>query len=70
MPPVASFSNEQIAGVLTYVRNSWGLQLGAVEVSTVEAVRKATASRTRPWTDAELQYAEGPAAQAQKRKRI
>ena len=70
MPPVASFSNEQIAGVLTYVRNSWGLQLGAVEVSTVEAVRKATASRTRPWTDAELQYAEGPAAPAQKRKRI
>ena len=70
MPPVASFSNEQIAGVLTYVRNSWGLQLGAVEVSTVEAVRKATASRTRLWPDAELQYAEGPAAPAQKRKRI
>jgi putative membrane-bound dehydrogenase-like protein len=65
MPPVA-LSNEQVAAVLTYVRNSWGMHFGAVEASTVDGVRKATARRSRPWTDAELRYEEGPRAAAPK----
>jgi mono/diheme cytochrome c family protein/glucose/arabinose dehydrogenase len=65
MPPIGgAFSDEQIAGVLTYVRNSWGLHLGAVDVATVAKVRNAVGNRQTPWTDAELRRVEGTIAQA------
>ncbi len=60
MPPIGgTFSDEQIASVLTYVRNSWGLHLGAVDNETVEKVRAAVGNRQSPWTDAELRRVEG-----------
>jgi mono/diheme cytochrome c family protein len=56
MPPIgATLSNDQIASVLTYVRREWGQSGDPVDPSTVEAVRTQTATRTRPWTDDELQ---------------
>jgi len=55
MPPIGSaLSDEQIAGVLTYVRREWGQPGAPVDPATVKAVRALTASRTRPWTDDEL----------------
>lgn len=55
MPPIgAAFSDEQIAGVLTYIRNSWGLQAGAVPTETVTKVRSQVAKRVNAWTTAEL----------------
>jgi mono/diheme cytochrome c family protein len=64
MPPIAAaFNDEQIAGVLTYVKNSWGLHLGAVDPATVSRVRAAVGSRQTPWTDAELRRVEGALAQ-------
>jgi mono/diheme cytochrome c family protein/glucose/arabinose dehydrogenase len=55
MPPLgAALSDAQIAGVLTFIRRSWGHQETAVDEPAVAAVRKATADRTRPWTEAEL----------------
>ena len=49
-----TLDDEQIAGVLTYVRREWGQGADPIEPATVAAIRKATAGRARPWTDAEL----------------
>ncbi len=55
MPPLGTtLSDDQIAGVLTFVRRSWGNQASAVEPAAVAGVRKETSGRTRPWTEKEL----------------
>jgi mono/diheme cytochrome c family protein len=55
MPPIgASISDEDIAGVLTYIRREWGQTGAPVGPSAVAAVRAATSGRTRPWTNDEL----------------
>lgn len=54
MPPVAGVTDEDIADVLTYVRQSFGNQGNPVSAAQVKAVRAATAGRTAPWTTAEL----------------
>jgi mono/diheme cytochrome c family protein len=55
MPPLGTtLSDDQIAGVLTYVRRSWGNQGSAVEAAGVADMRKSTTGRTRPWTEKEL----------------
>jgi mono/diheme cytochrome c family protein len=55
MPALGTtLTDEQIADVLTYVRNEWGQRAPAVTPALVASVRKATASRTKPWTNAEL----------------
>ncbi|HEU4938594.1 MAG TPA: cytochrome c, partial [Vicinamibacterales bacterium] len=55
MPPVGSvLTDDQIAGVLTYIRREWGQTGSPVDSATVKTVRDANAGRTRPWTHAEL----------------
>jgi len=54
MPPVAGVSDQDIADVLTYVRQSFGNQSSPVTVDQVKAVRAANAARTAPWNTAEL----------------
>jgi mono/diheme cytochrome c family protein len=55
MPPIGmGFTDEQIAGVLTYVRNSWGLHLGAVSVATVAKSRRENKGRVSDWSDLQL----------------
>jgi mono/diheme cytochrome c family protein/glucose/arabinose dehydrogenase len=55
MPPIGSALNDdQIAAVLTYVRREWGNDGTPVDPALVKNVRAATASRTRPWTNDEL----------------
>jgi mono/diheme cytochrome c family protein/glucose/arabinose dehydrogenase len=55
MPPVGfTLSDEQIAGVLTYIRREWGQDGTAVDVATVKQVREMTKDRTRPWKHDEL----------------
>src|SRR4029078_11008752 len=55
MPPVGSvLSDDQIAGVLTYVRREWGQPGSAVDPAAVKSVRAMTADRTRPWKHDEL----------------
>ncbi len=39
MPPFPTLSDEEIAAVATYIRNSWGNTLGAVLIEEVSAVR-------------------------------
>jgi len=55
MPPIGTaLTDEQIAGVLTYIRREWGQTGSPVDPATVKAVRQVTAGRTRPWTNDEL----------------
>ncbi len=55
MPPLgAALKDEQIANVLSYVRQEWGNKAPDVEPETVSKVRGETASRTTAWTSAEL----------------
>ena len=55
MPPIGgSYSDEQIAGVVTYIRNSWGLHAGAVDPATVAKVRIEVGGRIAAWDDNHL----------------
>ena len=55
MPPVGSVLNDdQIAGVLTYIRREWGQTGTPVDPGQVKVMRTQTATRTRPWTHDEL----------------
>jgi nitrite reductase (NO-forming) len=55
MPPQGSaLSDEQIAGVLTFVRQSFGNASSAVSAAEVKAVREAEKSRAAMWTSDEL----------------
>jgi mono/diheme cytochrome c family protein len=55
MPPWAATLNDaEIAAVATYVRSSWGNTAPAVAPATVAQLRAMHASRTTPWTAAEL----------------
>jgi len=46
--------DKDIAAVATYIRGSWGNKAGPISAAKVKAIRSATASRTVPWTVAEL----------------
>ena len=50
----ASLSDDDLAAVLTYIRQSWGNQASAIIPEQVKAVRAAVGSRTQPWTAEEL----------------
>ena len=54
MIPMASMSDDTIAGIASYIRNSLGNTAGYVTVADVARVRAAN-TRTTPWTVAELQ---------------
>jgi mono/diheme cytochrome c family protein len=55
MPPIGqSFTDDQIAAVLTYIRREWGQAGAPVDAETVKTVRAQTAGRARPWTNDEL----------------
>jgi mono/diheme cytochrome c family protein len=46
--------DEQIAGLLTYVRSEWGNNAPPVSADKVKEIRAAVADRTGPWTAEEL----------------
>jgi hypothetical protein len=54
MVPLANLGDEKLAGVLTFVRRSFGNNASAVTPADVARVRSQTVNRTTPWTDAEL----------------
>jgi mono/diheme cytochrome c family protein/glucose/arabinose dehydrogenase len=55
MPPIGfALTDEQLAGVLTYIRRAWDQTGTPVDIPAVQSVRAQTAGRLRPWTDAEL----------------
>ena len=60
MPPVgATYSDDQIAAVLTFVRRSFGNTAPPVDPLSVLEVRGLTKARNKPWTDDELKQLAG-----------
>lgn len=58
MPPhghLAELDDATLAGLMTYLRRSWGNKGDPVSVEDVAAIRAASAARDRPWTAEELQ---------------
>ncbi|WP_197454820.1 PVC-type heme-binding CxxCH protein [Stieleria varia] len=58
VPPMTAFrsllKDDELAAVLTFVRNSWGNQASPVSTETVAKVRQQTIDRTTFWTPEEL----------------
>lgn len=54
MPPLAVLDDDAIAGVMTYVRRSWGHTASPVTPEFVKEAREQAAKRTQPWNDEEL----------------
>lgn len=58
VPPMTAFKNllndEELAAVLTFVRNTWGNNSSTISAETVRKVRAATSDRTIFWTPDEL----------------
>ena len=58
VPPMTAFgsilNDDEVAAVLTYVRNSWGNQAAPVNPKTVKQVREATKDRSIFWKPEEL----------------
>ncbi len=61
MLPMGANSDQWIADVATYIRNSWGNQAPLIEAVNVSEVRSASQSRQGPWTLAELKQFDPPA---------
>lgn len=58
VPPMTAFKNllndEEVAAVLTFVRNTWGNNASTISPETVQRVRAATSDRTTFWKPDEL----------------
>lgn len=54
MPALAVFNDEQIAGILTYIRREWGHTASPVEPATVAGIRAETLKHDEAWTESEL----------------
>lgn len=50
----AALSDDDLAAVLTYIRQSWGNKALAITPEQVKAVRAEVGNRTQPWTVEEL----------------
>jgi mono/diheme cytochrome c family protein/glucose/arabinose dehydrogenase len=56
MPPwKAALNDDAIAGVLTYIRRSWGHDADPISPAVVAEARRDTAKRDEPWSDADLE---------------
>ncbi len=61
MPPLgAALSDEQVAGVLTYIRREWDHTAAPIALDVVGKIRAETKSRTKGWTAEELGMAGKP----------
>ncbi len=54
MPSWGAMTDEQIAGVLTYIRRAWGHEAAAVSEADVQSIRDWNQARKDGWTEAEL----------------
>ena len=54
MPPMGTLNDDQLAAILTYIRNAWGHGAPAVSAGTIARTRAASQGRKTPWTIEEL----------------
>ena len=50
----AALPDDDLAAVLTYIRQNWGNKASAVTPEQVKAVRDEVGNRTQPWTADQL----------------
>lgn len=55
MPPWKQLKDEQIALILTYIRNEWGNSAPPIVAEQVAKIREEHAGQTEPWTQSQLQ---------------
>jgi mono/diheme cytochrome c family protein len=55
MPGLPIFDDQQIAGILTYIRREWEHTGSAVDPAFVTGVRATIKDHVKPWTAGELQ---------------
>ena len=55
MAPWKQLKDEQIAMILTYIRNEWGNSAPPITAEQVAKVREETAGQTEPYTQSQLQ---------------
>ena len=60
MLPMGANSDQWIADVATYIRNSWGNQAPLIEARDVASIRAEAEGRVGPWTLAELDQFDPP----------
>jgi mono/diheme cytochrome c family protein len=51
----ATLSDDDLAAVLTYMRQTWGNKASTITPEQVKAIRAQTANRPQPWTAPELE---------------
>ncbi len=54
MPALGILDDDQIATILTYIRNEWGHAFAPVSTETVKKIRDQTVKREEAWTQEEL----------------
>ncbi|MBK8092191.1 MAG: c-type cytochrome [Verrucomicrobiaceae bacterium] len=54
MPPLPQLTDEDISGVLTYIRREWEHTASAVETKNITKIRTENQGRTMMWTEEEL----------------
>jgi len=54
MPPLPQLTDEDVAGVLTYIRREWEHTASAVETADVTKIREQEKGRLMMWTETEL----------------
>jgi mono/diheme cytochrome c family protein len=54
MPPHGFMKDEQLADILTYVRNAWGNKGEGISAQEISDYRKKESARLVPWTEAEF----------------
>ncbi|MBT3635500.1 MAG: hypothetical protein HN531_01055 [Opitutae bacterium] len=54
MPPHGFMKDEQLADILTYVRNAWGNKGEGISADEISDYRKKESARLIPWTEAEF----------------
>lgn len=68
MPPWKQLKDDQIASILTYIRNEWGNSAPPITAEQVAKIREETAAQTEPYTQNQLkampavQFEAAPAA--------
>jgi putative membrane-bound dehydrogenase-like protein len=54
MPPLNILEDQQIAGIMTYIRREWNHTASPVTTEFVKKTREETADREEPWSEADL----------------
>ncbi|MGV3660490.1 MAG: DUF7133 domain-containing protein [Prosthecobacter sp.] len=54
MPPLPQLTDEDVAGVITYIRREWEHTASPVDVKTITAIREQSKGRMAMWTEQEL----------------